>query len=210
MDWELVGPGSKGTGDLNLLMVEWHEMKPNTVWGYLPNLVMPGNESIGNERTILEYVARKCPALSGESDKDWLASQELLHQSEELYQKMQTLVPTSMSMHWSAEKFEKFWTDNNANTQAKNFGVLVYLRQFENFMVKCGAGVDRFTTTGTTIGELKLYATITLVQLVDPDMPLPTNLAAFMKRLNSEAKVRRVMDERLKDTVQYFIKPPSS
>lgn len=205
MEWELgAGPGSKGTGDL---WAEWLEIKPNTVWGYLPNLKTPDGKVIGNELAILQCIARKNPALGGESDEDYLASQELLHQSEELYQKLGKICPTIMAKDKSADDFKAFWAGNDPNTHSASQGLLVYLSQFEQFMTKCGAGDDKYTASGTTIGELKLFATLVLIQLVDGSTQFPPNVTKFMARLNDHAKVKEVLDVKLKDTSQYFISP---
>merc|ERR1711977_267895 len=89
--WELGDtPGSKDTGDL---WGEWLEMKPSTVWMFLPNLDIGGGEKIGSELAILQFIARKAPALAGASDTEFRISQELLHQAEELYQKMAKNIP---------------------------------------------------------------------------------------------------------------------
>jgi len=205
MEWEFgAGPGSKGTGNL---WAEWLEMKPDTVWGYLPNLQVPGGRTIGSELAILQYIARKNPVLGGESDDDFNASQELLHQSEELYQKFSKLMPTVMAKDKSPEEYNKFWTGNDPTTHSSAQGLLVYLSQFESYMDKCGAGDDKYTTTGMTIGEIKLYATLALAQLVDAAVPFPPKVSAFMARFNADAKVRAVMDGNVSSCGQYFIPP---
>merc|ERR1712013_413172 len=109
----------------------------------------------------------------------------------ELYQKMSKFVPTAMAKDKSPEDYKEFWTGNDPNTHSKLQGLLVYLSQFSSYMVTCGAGADKFTSTGTTIGEIKLFATLTL--LVDPEVALPSNLVAFMERFNGNAKVRTVL-----------------
>lgn len=208
MDWELgAGPGSKGTGDL---WGEWMEMKQGTVWAYLPNLAVPGGRPIGNELAMLQYIGRKNPGLGGESDNDFNASQELLGQGEELYQKLAKFCPTVMAADKSPEEYNNFWTGNDPNTHSNAQGLLVYLSQFEGFMGKCGAGNDRFTSTGTTVGEIKLFATLALVQLVDGSVVFPPNVTAFMARFNADPKVRAVLDTKLSGCGQYFIAPPTA
>jgi hypothetical protein len=206
-DWKSgAGPGSKGTGDL---WAEWLDIKPTTTWGYLPNLVVPGGKTIGNELAILQFIARKNPAFGGESDADFHTSQELLHQSEELYQKLAKWVPTIMAADKSPEDFKAFWRGNDARMHSSSYGLLVYLAQFETFMATCGVGNDRYTAFGTTIGEIKLFATLYLVTLIDPQLQLPGNVAAFVSRFNEEKAVVATLDK-LKDTAQYFIAPPSA
>lgn len=207
MDWEVgAGPGSKGTGNL---WGEWLEQKPSTVWGYLPNMLVPGGKPIGSELAILQYIARKNPAFGGDSEDDFNISQELLHQAEELYQKLTKICPTIMAKDKSPDDFMKFWTGNDPTTHSNAQGLLVYLSQFESFMTKCGDYADKYTTSGLTIGEIKLFATLYLVQLIDPKVAFPSKVAAFMARFNANPKVKKVLDDTYKETAQYFIAPPS-
>jgi len=202
-DWEPgPGPGSKGTGDL---WAEWLEIKPTTPWGFLPNLATPDGRTLGSELAILQYLGRKFPALAGESDEDFCKSQELIHQSEELYQKLSKVVPTIMATDKSPEEFKTFWDGNDPNTHSSAQGLRVYLEQFNKYL---GSG-DKCTTSGFTLGEIKLYSVLVLLDLIEPKFPFPENVANFMKRCNADARVRKVMDVTLKDTSQYFITPPA-
>jgi len=204
--WELgPGPGSKGTGDL---WNEWLEMKPNTPWGFLPNLKTPEGKTLGSELAILQCLGRKFPALAGESDEDFVISQELIHQTEELYQKMSKLCPTMMAPDKSPDAFKTFWEGADATTHSNQQGLQVYLDQFDKYATLCANGNDKYTTSGFTLGELKLYATLVLLDLVEPGFKFPPNVAAFMSRCNSDPRIRKVMDVTLKDTKQYFIAPP--
>merc|ERR1712032_1078718 len=145
--------------------------------------------------------------LGGEKDSDFNISQELLHQAEELYQKLVKFVPTAMAKDKSPEDYTTFWTGSDATTHSNSQGLLVYLAQFDNYMEKCGAGDDKYTTSGVTIGEIKLFATLAIVQLVDAAVPFPPKVSAFMARFNADAKVRAVMDEKFGSCGQYFIQP---
>lgn len=201
--WEVgAGPGSKGTGDL---WAEWLEMKPNTPWGYLPNVKTPEGRTLGTEFTILQFLGRKFPALAGETDDDFHISQELMHQSEELYQKYAKLIPTIMAKDKSPEEFKQFWEGDNAATHSNAQGLKVYIAQFDKYLA--GKGGDKATSSGWTLGELKLYATLVIIQLMQSDYPFPESVGKFMARMNGDARVRRVMDEVLKPTSQYFIMP---
>ena len=182
-------------------------MKPSTAWGYLPNLSLPNGKKIGSELAIMQYIARNHPHLGGESDADFQASQELLHQAEELYQKLAKCCPTIMAKDKSVDDFKEFWTGADPATHSNKQGLLVYLTQFDKYMDACGAGKDRYTASGLTIGEMKLFATLYLVSLVDPDLKFPPNVAAFMARFGGEKATVAALDA-IKDAAQYFIAPP--
>eukprot|EP00930_Biecheleria_cincta_P056712 TRINITY_DN42787_c0_g1_i1.p1 TRINITY_DN42787_c0_g1~~TRINITY_DN42787_c0_g1_i1.p1 ORF type:complete len:252 (+),score=54.68 TRINITY_DN42787_c0_g1_i1:70-825(+) len=206
-DWEEApGPGSKGTGDL---WAEWLEMKPSTVWGFLPNLTLQGGKTIGSELAILQFLARKAPALAGSNDEEFRISQELMHQSEEIYQKMTAKVPTAMAKDKSADEFKKFWEGSDKLSHSNAQGLLVYLDQLEDFYKKCGGSGAKFTSTGTTVGEIKLFATLYLCTLIQPDvLAKHSNVNAFVKNFLANPKAKVVMDEKMKGKIQYFIAPP--
>lgn len=205
--WELgAGPGSKGTGDL---WAEWLEMKFSTVWCFLPNLKLPAGQQIGSELAILQFLARKVPALAGTCDRDFMISQELLHQSEELYQKLTAKVPTIMAKDKSPTEFEEFWCGADKTTHSNKQGLQVYLAQLEDFYAKSHGSGGKFTSTGTTIGEIKLYATLKLVVLVRSDaLASYQNLEAFMKKYEADPKVAAIMGQQFSKCSQYFIAPP--
>lgn len=209
-DWEMgAGPGSKGTGDL---WAEWLEMKPACTWKFLPNLVLPDGERIGSELAILQFLARKSTLLAGSCDRDFVISQELVHQSEELYQKISSKVPTIMAKDKNPEEFEKFMAGADQTTHSNAYGLQVYLSQFDEFYTKCGGGEGRFTSSGETIGECKLFATLHLLpplQSSDVFAKFP-NVALFYSTFAMKAKVKAVMETRIDTAAQYFIRPPAA
>lgn len=216
--WQLgAAPGSKGTGDL---WAEWLEMKPDTPWGFLPNLDV-GGEQIGSELAILQYLARKAgPALEGANDAEFRISQELLHQSEELYQKLGAKCPTIMQPDKSPEDFEKLWTGADRDTHSSQQGIPVYLAQFEEFYAKVGGRDGLFTSSGVTIGEIKLYATLALLLLIDNGiLSNYPGLLEFYMRWENDARIRipleiggdtTILDIALSEWgwQQYFVAPP--
>lgn len=210
-DWEMgAGPGSKGTGDL---WAEWLEMKPHTVWGFLPNLTVPGAKDIGSELAILQFLARKMPALAGADDAEFQVSQELLHQAEELYQKLASKVPTIMAKDKSPEAYKDFMAGADATTHSNAQGLQVYLAQFEAFYAACGGKDGKFTSTGSTIGEIKLFATLHIVRVLQADVfSAYPNLTSFMDFYTANEKVKGVIDGTAKNMtgppMQYFITPP--
>merc|ERR1719265_774846 len=120
-------------------------MKPETVWGFIPNLELPGGKKIGCELAILQYIARKAgPALAGAGEDDKLMSQELLHQSEELYQKMAAKMPTIMAPDKDPKAFKEWWGNAgqgpavkrgsiHGDSHSANQPLPIYLAQLESF-----------------------------------------------------------------------------
>jgi len=214
MDWEYApGPGSKGTGNL---WGEWLEMKQGTIWGFLPNLEIPGAMTIGSELAILQFIARKAGVtLAGSDDSEFGISQELLHQAEELYQKMCQKIPTIMAQDKSPEEYQKFMDGNDRNCHSNAQGLQVYLSQLEDFYAKTGGSAGKFTTSGTTIGEIKLFATLLLLVMIKADVLASyPNLSTFMATMGGNDKVAAVVAGNLparnltEPPTQYFISPP--
>jgi len=206
-DWELgPAPGDKGTGNL---WAEWLEQKPSTKWGYLPNLILPGGEVIGSELAILQFLARKNPKLAGSNDKEFLISQELLHQAEELYQKFVDFVPTILKTDKDPLKYQTFMTSTDAMTHSDSQPALVYLDQFEAFFKTVGGSDGKFTSFGYTIGEIKLFTCLHKLALVKPGIVdgFP-NLKAFMTRFDEDPKVKAVFAGPLAGKAVYFIPAP--
>jgi len=208
MEWEMApGPGSKGTGDL---WAEWLEMKGSTVWGFLPNLEVSESRTIGSEIAILQYLARQNPALAGESEDDFYASNELLFQAEELYLKFAQKFPTIMAADKSPEEFNAFISSADKTVHSSQQGLQVYLGQFENFPSTDG----KFTTSGITIGEIKLFSTLHLLMLVKADaLDAYPKLSKFMDTFRATDKVKAVLDGTASNMAaaplaQYFIAPP--
>lgn len=196
-DWELApAPGSKGTGNL---WNEWLEMKPTTPWGFLPNLILPSGKKIGSELAILQYLARHYETLRGANEDDELTSQELLHQGEELYQKITKNVPTAMESVPAAQ-FNEFWNGSDKATHSKKQGLVVYLQQFEDFFGKCGGSGGKYTSTGTTIGEIKVFATMQILIKLQADIlePYP-KLKEFVDTLMKDSRVAGVVNQKAKN-----------
>lgn len=211
-DWEMApAPGDKGTGDL---WAEWLEMKWDTTWGFLPNLKIGGkSEPVGSELAILQYLARKRRSLAGVNDDDWLVSQELMHQSEELYQKLSAKVPTSMAKDKDKEAYTAFMAGADKNTHSNAQGLHVYLAQFEEFFTKRGGKDGKFTRSGKTVGELKLFATLQCIVYVKSDvLSNYPNLLAFMQKLSEAPQVKGVLEGTAKNMSgplpKYFIDAP--
>ena len=143
--------------------------KAKAAWKCLPNLVVPGNDmTIGHEGAILNFIGRKVPSMAGETDTDFAASQQLFFVGEDIFQKLGQLVDTPFLKKGKGDdafwkiSLDAFWGNAEENTHNTLFGVKVYLKQLDDYYKKCGNGIEggKFTSTGTTIGECKLFSTL--------------------------------------------------
>eukprot|EP00927_Polykrikos_kofoidii_P022660 TRINITY_DN2108_c0_g1_i2.p1 TRINITY_DN2108_c0_g1~~TRINITY_DN2108_c0_g1_i2.p1 ORF type:complete len:247 (-),score=36.80 TRINITY_DN2108_c0_g1_i2:57-734(-) len=145
---------------------DWKAMKATTPWLELPVLEVPGYGMIGQEMAILNFIARQVPAMGGLSEGDWLASQQLLGQAEDIYLRLGLIKNGRLS----AEEIEKFWTNDDLTSHNRDFGIKAFLSCLENFYNKCGVGNGQFTATGTTVGECKLFASLHSCKLIHADV----------------------------------------
>merc|ERR1712013_980393 len=94
-------------------------------------------------------------------------------------------------------EFMKFWEGADRNTHCAKQGLRVYLNQLEAFYIKCGRGDGKFTSSGITVGECKLFATLKCLTMVDANvlMGCPC-LSTFMGRFGALSQVRAVVEGR--------------
>lgn len=158
----------------------WKEMKPTTPWRELPIMEnVPGVGTIGHELAILSYIAKKTgPALEGSDDKEQLTSMQLMSEAEDIYQALGRLKNGG-----TPEQSDLFWTDSDPTKHNRQQGLAVYLSLLENFHSSSGAGAGKFTDSGISIGEIKLWTTMHILKTIKTDVfeAFPA-LAAFYDR----------------------------
>ena len=158
---------------------DWKAMKPTTNWGHLPVLEMCGQQ-IGHEIAILNVIGQSSPKMGG-AGPDFAISQQLLHQAEDIYQKLvkgqNTLYAKDKS---SAEDSAELWGSADATKHNASTGIPVPLGFLEAFC----AYDDKFTESGVTVGECKLWAVLHTLKLIKPAVldGFP-KLAAFYARV---------------------------
>jgi hypothetical protein len=70
----------------------------------------------------------------------------------------------------TAEQLEQFWKGSKATEHNKQFGISDHLDHIENFHALCGTSADgRFTSSGTTVGECKLFTNLHSCVMARPD-----------------------------------------
>jgi len=166
----------------------WPEMKGKLSWRCLPIIEMPDGEQIGHSTGILNYIGRKAPAMAGESDKDFAASQQVLACCADVS------VALGKAMTGSMEEYEEAFASTVKDTHNKNFGISVYFQLLEEFYVKCGGKGGQFTETGTTVGECRLFALLHSTKGVKPGIldNFP-NLAAFYTTFGSIRSIKVIL-----------------
>merc|ERR1712007_404994 len=63
---------------------DWKDMKGTTPFRELPVLEVPDHGMIGHELAILNYIGQQVPAMGGMDVKEFLVSQQLLNQAEDI------------------------------------------------------------------------------------------------------------------------------
>ena len=111
-----------------------------------------------------------------------------------------------MATDKSPDEYNNFVSGADPNTHSSQQGLQVYLTQFENFST---LDAGKFSTSGTTIGEIKLFATLQILILVKADVLQGyPKLSAFMETLGANEQVKAAT-EMLASTSQYFVPPPN-
>jgi glutathione S-transferase len=176
-------------------MDAWPELKGTGAcpFGQMPLLKTPSGVNFAQATAVCNYVG-KCGGLEGANNLEYGLSQMLLAEGEDLYNMMQKHQDTLFAKDKeSAEENAKFWAEGVTG----QFGFL------ENIL----KGKDTFTTSGTTVGELYLFAMLHLMKMCKPAMleGFPA-LASFFAKLAAHPKVKAVCagESQMGPMLQYF------
>ena len=185
---------------------DWKALKPTTTFGQLPLLRTKDGIQISQTTAIVNWIAKKAgERLLGANEQDWIISQMLIAEGEDLYVKMQQHQPTIYVALGRTDKFKgnmeqhnKFWSEWVVN----HFQFLERMLKEKNI---------NFTSTGYTAGELMLFAYIHQMHLVMPDdMFVKTpKLRKFYEHMAKHSLVEKVLsgNSNFGKLNQYFIKP---
>ena len=87
----------------------------------------------------------------------------------------------------------------------------------ENFYRNCngghsggGGGTGKFTESGCTVGECKLFSSLHCVFMIDPsvfDDPQFTGVNTFYQRFKALPETQTILNDRKNVFQQYFLKP---
>lgn len=194
----------------------WKDMKPHLKWGCLPclknlpaeHIAAFGGGELGQEVAILNYIAARSPEkMKGINLSEELISHQLYGEGEDIYQALVRIKGKMVS----DEAALAFWSkDNNDSTSHnRNYGIYVILSLLEKFIKKCGKD-GRFTTSGCTVGECKLWASLHCVCLIDSTvLDEFDGMKKFYTRFCMEKATQAIiLGERTGGPLtQYFYKP---
>merc|ERR1712107_106655 len=97
-------------------------------FGHLPILKIPGLPDVGQEIAILNVIAKIRPKVAGRTTLEVAMVQQLLQESEDIYQKLVKKHPTVMQKEKdSKEDLETLWTDTDRSKHSGSSGVKVHL-----------------------------------------------------------------------------------
>lgn len=153
---------------------------------------------IGHELAILAWIARAVPAMGGTNGADFAASHQLLCECEDIYAKLTKFVPTTrIARKCSPAELSQFWTWSPDRTlHNREQGVHVNLSLLDAFSATCGVGGGRFTASGVTVGECKLFSTLHALVLIEPDVLRPhARLQAFYERFGGKEATRAILEK---------------
>jgi len=180
IEWEGAFPGT------------WSELKPTTPWLHLPILETEDAGVIGHELAILNYIGQKSEKMGGAGPKEIAISQQLMCQAEDIYKQLGMLKNGFIA----GKDAEAFWEAVDEKSHNRNFGVKVYLQLLEAFYKTCGAEGGKFTTSGVTVGECKLFATLHILILIKADILKDyPGLNSFYTRFASEAPTQSILKD---------------
>jgi len=201
----------------------WKEMKPTLSWGCLPCLKnLPpdhtvaftggrdGNDDddVGQELAILYYIAAVAPSskMKGASLSDEM---QLFGEGEDIYKHLVNIKYKLVSNDHAIN----FWLKNKQDPAShnKDFGIYVILELLEKFYTKCNHGgtTGKFTDSGCTVGECKLWTSLHCVHMIDPsvlDDPQCMGVNAFYKRFKSLPATQKILNDSTNVFRQYFMK----
>mmetsp|Transcript_29806 Transcript_29806/g.48647 ORF Transcript_29806/g.48647 Transcript_29806/m.48647 type:complete len:233 (-) Transcript_29806:65-763(-) len=204
---EMSGLPWVGPRDTGFTRESWPALKATgkCPFGQLPLLEVDGM-NIGQMTAIVNYIGKK--AGTEGTGFDFVMSQQLLAEAEDLYNSLQKFQPTwnvalgeqakdGLSIKGTAEQYAKFWKEY-VPTQLDKLNSLL-------------AGKSRFTSTGRTVGEIVLWAILHQMKLCKPEMYDATpDLAKFYTEIEAEPGVQKVVSGKSSFgewQTQYFVNP---
>lgn len=186
-------------------------------FGELPAMEIPGMGWMGQELTILNYIGRKVPAMAGADDKEFVNSGQVMQIAEDMYQKLVKIQPTVLDPKDGENgpvkdgTVAKFWATADGAVHNLDQGAGVYLSHLEKFHGQCGAGAGKYTSTGTTAGECKLFASLHAYKLIKGDcLDAFPGVKGFYDAFAAHPKTKEILESGGKfpgPMAQYFVLP---
>jgi glutathione S-transferase len=192
---EFSGLAWKGNLDTGFDSPKWSELKASgkPPFGQLPILETEGSV-IGQSTAICNYIGHVA-GTAGKDANEFAMSQMLLAEGEDLYNLMQKYQPTTFVKEKSEDN-AKFWAEV----------VPAEANKLEKLL--SSTSCDGFTSSGTTIGELYLFAMIHQMVLCSSDCLKDTpSLQKFYNATKDLPGVQKVLkgESSMGKLAQYFI-----
>jgi len=159
----------------------WDALKPKTPNGQLPYADMPDGSAIFDSGAIGRTIAGAAGLLG--TGKEFSVSEQLVGLTTDINKKVFEISPTAMNGEFTADKKKAF-------TEGKP-AVLTMLKGYEKSLLPAG---DRFTTAGTSFGEVDLFAKLYCWS----NGPIPEAsqgaLKPFYDRMANTPGIKKVLD----------------
>lgn len=183
----------------------WGEHKPNMAWQTLPVLKgLPSELSaalgekemeLGQEAAILSYIAAKAPQMKGANLAEEMISNQLVAASEDVFAGLVKIA------------FKRISNEEAIEYLSKNGALQGLLAMYEKFIQQAGLAKEgKFTSSGNTIGECKMFSVLNAVDMMDEKfLSEYQGLSAFLNRFKNLPATKRAVADR--GLVQFFAKP---
>merc|ERR1712107_130727 len=134
------------------------------------------------------------PKMAGRTTLEVAMVQQLLQESEDIYQKLVKKHPTVMQKEKdSKEDLETLWTDTDRSKHSGSSGVKVHLGNLETMLGKSGFK-NKFTAVGFSVGELKLWSMLHQMKHVEGDILNEfEGLKIFYEELAEKDKTKKIL-----------------
>lgn len=178
---------------------EWAELKPKTPAGVLPYAEMPDGTLISESGAIGRVVAGAAGLLG--SGNDFAKSEMLVGITADFNKKMMEMAPTIMTV----EKFDD--AKKKAYADGKEALVNDWTAKYVKLLTSAG---DRFTESGTTFGEVDLFAKLYCHSTGAFPELATGGLKAFYDRMMAIEGIKKVLDGNSKfgKLAQYLVPMP--
>lgn len=170
--------------------------KTTAPFSHLPILKVDGMPDMGHEIAILNFIGSRDPAMSGSTALEVAVVQQLLQESEDIYQKLSKMQPSVVQADkgFDKERLDKLWTDTDKSAHSGESGLKVHLGNLENLMTKSGQS-NKYTESGRSVGEMKLWSM--LHQMMNCDNSILNDfkgLKAFYDTMLAKEQTKKILN----------------
>ena len=154
---------------------------------------------IGHELAILAFIGRVAPAMGGESDGEWAASQQIMCECEDIYAKLTKYQPTTRQpVKCAPDELRALWTATDSSVHNRDQGLQLNLANLDAFAARAGHRGSSLASpqASATVGACKLFSTLHALVLIEPEvLRAHERLDAFYDRFAELAPTRAVLDD---------------